>query len=244
MEVHHHGGGHNGPKKFKEYFLECLMIFVAVTMGFLAENFREYITEKSNVQELVGQLEVDLSNDSMNVQKLINFESAQVKRADSLFEMLNQPAKQIDYQKLQDMLVSCDRIDFFYPSTGAITTIKRQLQLKEFVNTKLASHIDNYEKTATVVQAFENRNVEYLGKYLETFLSRHFTPENAAQAVLRRPVLNGKMRNLNPEDLVQLSVDINLIKAYNLVILSRYLLVKTEAEKLIIHLNKTYDLDK
>jgi hypothetical protein len=36
MEVHHHP---NVEKKgYKEYFLEFLMIFLAVTMGFIAEN--------------------------------------------------------------------------------------------------------------------------------------------------------------------------------------------------------------
>ncbi len=34
MEVHHHP--HVEKKSFKEYFLEGLMIFLAVTMGFIA----------------------------------------------------------------------------------------------------------------------------------------------------------------------------------------------------------------
>ena len=40
MEVHHHPDLHHKPKKWKEYFLEFLMIFLAVTMGFIAENIR------------------------------------------------------------------------------------------------------------------------------------------------------------------------------------------------------------
>jgi cell division protein FtsB len=38
MEVHHHP--HVEKKNFKEYFLEFLMIFLAVTMGFFAESIR------------------------------------------------------------------------------------------------------------------------------------------------------------------------------------------------------------
>jgi hypothetical protein len=53
MEVHHHpkveNPAHGGTgKRFKEYFLEFLMIFLAVTMGFFAENIREHYTEKAN----------------------------------------------------------------------------------------------------------------------------------------------------------------------------------------------------
>ncbi len=49
MEVHHHP--HVEKKKFKEYFLEFVMIFLAVTLGFFAENIREHYTEKNNAKE-------------------------------------------------------------------------------------------------------------------------------------------------------------------------------------------------
>jgi hypothetical protein len=41
MEVHHHP--HVEKKRFREYFLEFLMIFLAVTLDFFAENIREII---------------------------------------------------------------------------------------------------------------------------------------------------------------------------------------------------------
>src|SRR3954452_22127443 len=43
MEVHHHP--HVEKKNFKEYLLEGLMIFLAVTMGFFAENIREHFAD-------------------------------------------------------------------------------------------------------------------------------------------------------------------------------------------------------
>ena len=54
MEVHHHPHLPQGEKKkFKEYFLEFLMIFLAVTMGFFAENVREHFDEeKTTIQYL------------------------------------------------------------------------------------------------------------------------------------------------------------------------------------------------
>ena len=244
MEVHHHSGGHHGEKHFKDYFLEFLMIFLAVTMGFLAENFREYITDKNHVEELAGQLKEDLMHDTTSAQKLIDFELLQISRADSLFEMLNRPVTDIDYKKLQDIIVSCDRMDIFYPSTGAISTIKRELQLKKFVKTKIALHIDNYEKVVTVLQAFENRDIDYLGKYLESFVSNHFTPANAALAILRKPVANESMRNMSPSILTQLSVDINLIKAYELQLVSRYSKIKSEATLFIQYVSDTYQLEE
>src|SRR6516162_8745575 len=49
MEVHHHPKVEK--KNFKEYFLEFLMIFLAVTMGFFAENIREKITDNNKEKE-------------------------------------------------------------------------------------------------------------------------------------------------------------------------------------------------
>ena len=46
MEVHHHPDLHHKPKKWKEYFFEFLMIFLAVTMGFFAESIREHFGDR------------------------------------------------------------------------------------------------------------------------------------------------------------------------------------------------------
>src|ERR1700752_5262126 len=51
MEVHHHP--HIEKKNFKEYFLEFLMIFLAVTLGFFAENIREHYTETDNAKKFL-----------------------------------------------------------------------------------------------------------------------------------------------------------------------------------------------
>jgi hypothetical protein len=62
MEVHHHP--HVEKKKFKEYFLEFVMIFLAVTMGFFAESYREHLRDKSKEREYIKSMVEDLKNDS------------------------------------------------------------------------------------------------------------------------------------------------------------------------------------
>lgn len=49
MEVHHHP--HVEKKGIKEYFLEFLMIFLAVTLGFFAENVREHFDEEKTTKQ-------------------------------------------------------------------------------------------------------------------------------------------------------------------------------------------------
>ncbi|MFI5185717.1 MAG: hypothetical protein ACHQF0_03280 [Chitinophagales bacterium] len=61
MEVHHHP--HVEKKRFKEYFFEFIMIFLAVTLGFFAENIRENISDKRQVNQYAQSMLRDLKTD-------------------------------------------------------------------------------------------------------------------------------------------------------------------------------------
>jgi hypothetical protein len=62
MEVHHHPEVEK--KGLKEYVLEGLMIFLAVTMGFIAENIREGISDRHKEAEYARSLVDDLKKDT------------------------------------------------------------------------------------------------------------------------------------------------------------------------------------
>src|SRR5438552_17576289 len=87
MEVHHHPKAEK--KKFKEYFLEFLMIFLAVSMGFIAENIREHIvnneTEKRNMEIIVN----NLKDDTARIKMTITINEAKIKMLDTLLSFQN-----------------------------------------------------------------------------------------------------------------------------------------------------------
>src|ERR1700760_3041478 len=64
MEVHHHPNLHHEKKPWKEYILEGLMIFLAVTMGFFAESLREHINEHDRANDFAISLYADLKADT------------------------------------------------------------------------------------------------------------------------------------------------------------------------------------
>ncbi len=72
MEVHHHP--HVEKKGFKEYFLEFIMIFLAVTLGFIAENIRESFKEHSLRKEYVRSFYEDLKTDTAKISAVIAFD--------------------------------------------------------------------------------------------------------------------------------------------------------------------------
>ncbi|MEO6405441.1 MAG: hypothetical protein ABIO32_08110 [Ferruginibacter sp.] len=102
MEVHHHPDLHHKPKKWKEYFLEFLMIFLAVTMGFFAESLREHIGNKEKEKKIIIGIIRDLKLDTASASSTIKLEN------DLLSDMRS--ALQIPTEKLQDINVQ----DTFY----------------------------------------------------------------------------------------------------------------------------------
>ena len=89
MEVHHHP--HVEKKSFKEYLLEGLMIFLAVSMGFIAENIREHVTESKLEKEFIESIVVDLKNDQEFFNKQIEFLNQRNSVADSLITLITGP---------------------------------------------------------------------------------------------------------------------------------------------------------
>src|SRR5689334_16022453 len=70
MEVHHHP--HPAKKSFKEYFLEFLMIFLAVTLGFFAEGLREHIGESAKEKQYMSTMFEELKYDTTQYRFVLN----------------------------------------------------------------------------------------------------------------------------------------------------------------------------
>jgi hypothetical protein len=88
MEVHHHPQLHHQHKTWKEYLLESLMIFIAVTLGFFAEQLREHYIEIKTEKEYVESLYNDLKKDSLTIQLRIEEKKWIENKFDSVETML------------------------------------------------------------------------------------------------------------------------------------------------------------
>jgi hypothetical protein len=220
MEVHHHPNVEK--KNFKEYFLEFLMIFLAVTMGFFAENIREKFNDKENIYQLTNSLMNDLKIDTAHLAVLLQKSNRKIKQIDSLHAILQQPKDKINNLDLQRLVVSASLNFNFVPSSGTISELKSTGILRLFLTTKIPKLINSYESTISTTKLVENMEIDYGRKYIEEgFMSRHFTPENifrSADTVYIKshsfiPV-NDKLRNITHDYLVQFNVDLMLYKIY------------------------------
>ena len=89
MEVHHHPDLHHKKKKFTEYLLEFLMIFLAVTLGFFAESFRESISNHEKAVLYMHSLRTDVVKDTTQLNEEIKYAVELSTGLDSLFKCLH-----------------------------------------------------------------------------------------------------------------------------------------------------------
>jgi hypothetical protein len=86
MEVHHHPEVEK--KGVKEYLLEGLMIFLAVFMGFIAENIREDYTEHQKAKAYAATMLADVKSDTSQLKNYIAYYAFADANVDTLMNLL------------------------------------------------------------------------------------------------------------------------------------------------------------
>src|SRR5579862_3913936 len=170
MEVHHHP--HVEKKHFKEYFLEFIMIFLAVTLGFFAETIRESLVEKNREINYIESFYKDISSDVQQLPKLVHFNNAQIKFEDSLILLLDManvktPANRIYY--FAKYTVRQAPIDL-YITERTITQLKNSGGFRLIHDQKLSDSIIDYYKMAEEIKFLQG----WLQGYKQT-LEQHYS---------------------------------------------------------------------
>jgi hypothetical protein len=216
------------------------MIFLAVTMGFFAESIRQYLSDKEHVHQLCGQLVQDLKKDSTILDENVLKENQLISKSDSLFYLLQQPLPTLNSKKLQDLIINCYNINLFDASSGAISAIKIELHLKIFADSRMTSYISDYETNQALLKAIEKYQMENLKEYIQGFISAHFLPINAYSSLNNGPIINGDLRNITQNDLIQLSVNLAFVKSYNAELAGVSGQLKEKAAAFILYVQKEF----
>ena len=82
MEVHHHPQVEK--KNIKEYLLEGLMTFLAVTLGFIAENIREHFVDKEKETQNIKSILKSIASDTVNLRSMASTNLLTLEHLDKL----------------------------------------------------------------------------------------------------------------------------------------------------------------
>ncbi len=145
METHYpHHVTHK--KKWGEYLLEFFMLFLAVFLGFIAENIRESSIERHKEKEYMESMVEDLKTDSaflqLSINKLIPYHTRWLDSTMHLFEMPNGKDRLI----YQAFFLATAWTYNFHPTERTLT----QLRSEGF-------HLIRNKKAATAISQLEDQ---------------------------------------------------------------------------------------
>ncbi|MEI6087454.1 MAG: hypothetical protein WCR66_07705 [Bacteroidota bacterium] len=122
MEIHKHPHHVTHKKKWGEYMLEFFMLFLAVFLGFLAENIREHNVEKDREKEYMVTLLEDLKSDTALLKHTVKYWENINYNIDSVTDAIQLPLSNIDLRKTYKHINNA--LDYFSFSYNQRTTVQ------------------------------------------------------------------------------------------------------------------------
>ncbi|MDB5132814.1 MAG: hypothetical protein JWR02_2563 [Mucilaginibacter sp.] len=145
MEVHHHPEIEK--KGLKEYLLEGLMIFLAVTMGFFAESYRERGSERTKEREYIINIKKDLATDTLNLNIWIPSLYRRVLSFDTLISCLEIPGPVKNGARMYYLARLSTRNGIFEPSDNTILELKSSGNLRLIQNIEIVNGMMDFERS-------------------------------------------------------------------------------------------------
>jgi len=161
MEVHHpHHPSHK--KKWSEYMLEFAMLFLAVSMGFVAENVREKYVEKERSEELIQAFIIDVKANQKQLDSLI----IKNQISSNYFDSLSINHAIVDHSiNLLDLSKSLDFWMYRF--------INRKTIFEQMKSSGALRYIQNKEKLKAILQYEEHANLAE-SRSMETETHQYF----------------------------------------------------------------------
>jgi len=246
MEVHAHT--HTERKKWHHYFWEFFMLFLAVTLGFLVENWREHYVEHLREKQYIRSLIADLKDDDQNIGREIIAQQKRTAMMDSMISILNDPPK---IHGSEGSLYYWGRVS---PRLGTLPVNTRTLeQLKNSGNFRLIRKIEisnrimAYYESIPSIRLLENVFIGEFDQY-KILASKIFDPAvfismEMKEGEIIRTDKNPPLQSYDPSTIKQLSVFAVYMNGSARGLLGMAKELNNKGKELIDYLQKEYHLE-
>lgn len=257
MEVHHHPKVEK--KGFKEYFLEFLMIFLAVTLGFIAENLREKLSDHSKEKEYIVNIKKDLAADTTGLNDYLPFLIERINQSDTLIKLLQTKGNTDRGSDMYYLARLTTKMRPFNTNTTTLTELEhsgnfRLISKQPVVNgvIKIQKTLEFYKSITNLDEQEAEMSYPLLGTLFDAAMfnsmetkNSHFLIDSTASSIanIEKPAGDPQLRNHNPDAINQLMFDLHERKGSfigEVGILREY---KKSAIALIETINKEYHLE-
>jgi hypothetical protein len=233
-------------KPWKSYFLEFVMIFLAVTLSFFAENFRDGMAETNDEREFIRSFVEDLKADTTTIGRILKARRLKMTALDSLTVLLQDKVVKGHEGQLYFFGRTLLRNTAFLPSSRTMSQLEYSGSLRLIENRQAADSIVLYQKGINgVLTSQEDERLERSGT--QPFLTRIFDPfvfdKMLVREVVNRPAGNPALRSYDPDLFLDLAHQVHSIKGSNRLMNKRLGLLNARAIRLMSYLKAAYRLE-
>lgn len=192
MEVHHpHHPTHK--KKWNEYILEFIMLFAAVSLGFLAENIRERQIEDHRAAEFIELFKNEVVNNNKQIDSVLKQDIPLLKANEKIYYDLATLNNGFPLIELSDTLNLY--LYRFSNDKRIFDQMKNSGSLRYIKDKKLIDMITSYEIEADMAEfrAFDQETSQW--KDLWTFLN-----DNMPSSFMLRMLINKRLSIVNDQN--------------------------------------------
>ncbi len=200
MEVQKHPHHVTHKKKWGEYLLEFVMLFLAVFLGFIAENIREHSVEQNREKEYIRSMIEDLKTDSaflnLSITKLIPYHTAWM---DSTEILLTEPNLEHDARLIyQAFIIGTSWSYDFHPTERTLTQLRSAgfylIRNKEAA--KAISNLEDMYKLSLSVNTLMQNMQNDIDVSADAFADRSVTKQVTATAFKNFPIVHLELSDI------------------------------------------------
>jgi len=173
MEVHKHPHHVTHKKKWGEYLLEFFMLFLAVFLGFIAENQREHIVEHQREKKFARRLLSDLRQDSIFFQTGIKLLEERQKAHNRFLKIMTDPVQATDSAVMRGFvpLLRGPSNEF---TTATYSQMKTSGSLRYIGNDNLTTSLQEYYDVLLAKASDSEGADKFFGDYIIPYMIKHF----------------------------------------------------------------------
>ena len=244
MEVHAHA--HTPRKKWTHYLFEFLMLFLAISAGFLVENQREHYIENKREKVLIRSFVEDLKQDTAKITSNIQLRNSKILILDSLIKILNSSDPNQDGQSVYYWGRRVTRSTLFQSNDRTIKQLKNAGGLRLIRNQTASNTIMTYDQANDYIVFLQTNRENLELAEIYPLLAKLFDG-NVLETMIRgmeitRPSGNPVLRSTDKNLILDLTYFLHQYKSTSIVIIVRLQELKQTATESIQFLQKEYNL--
>ena len=159
----------------KSSLLELLILFVAITMGFLVENYRETYLEEQRSERLLNSLHIDLQGDIVRFDEFTGLRKTLI---DDVYHFIDDVEKrgllENDMKQQKLFAKAIFNWTYFEPNTANIEQIISSGALRYLGDDELIHQIGMMQSRNLLLMDRQEREQEYFLNYLQPMMHQYY----------------------------------------------------------------------